>query len=47
VAQAQGLPPEIASEVKAAMDRLRPKLPKDDPLLRDEKPAGKGRGGGR
>ena len=47
VSQAQGLPPEIASEVTAAMDRLRPKMPKDDPLLRDEKPAGKGRGGGR
>jgi len=45
VSQAQGLPPEIAAEVKASMDRLRPKLPKDDPLLRDEKPAGKGGGG--
>jgi hypothetical protein len=45
VSQAEGVPPEIATEVKAAMDRLRPKLPKDDPLLRDEKPAGKGGGG--
>jgi hypothetical protein len=45
VSQASGVPPEIATEVKAAMDRLRSKLPKDDPLLRDEKPAGKGGGG--
>jgi len=45
VSQAQGLPPEIASEVKGAMNRLRPKLAKDDPLLRDEKPVGKGGGG--
>ncbi len=45
VSQSQGMPPEIAVEVKGAMDRLRPKLPKDDPLLRDEKPAGKGGGG--
>ena len=47
VAAAPGLPPDIDSEVKSAMERLRKQLPKDDPLLRDEKPAaGKGRGGG-
>ncbi|MEO6222842.1 MAG: hypothetical protein ABIP90_06295 [Vicinamibacterales bacterium] len=45
VSQAGGLPPEIGVEVKNAMDRLRPKMPKDDPLLRDERPAGKGGGG--
>jgi hypothetical protein len=47
VAAADGLPPEVDVEVKAAMDRLRKLLPKDDPLLRDEKPAsGRGRSGG-
>jgi len=46
VAAAQGLPPEIETEVKAALDRLRKLLPKDDPLLRDELPVGgRGRGG--
>jgi tetratricopeptide (TPR) repeat protein len=46
VAAAQGLPPEIETEVKTAMERLRKLLPKDDPLLRDEAPAaGRGRGG--
>lgn len=43
---APGAPPEIAAEIKDAMDRLRKQLPKDDPLLRDETPAGRGRGGG-
>jgi hypothetical protein len=48
VAAASGLPPDIATEVKGAMDRLRKLLPKDDPLLRDETPAsGRGRSGGR
>jgi len=49
VAAAPGAPPDISAEIKAAMDRLRPQLPKDDPLLRDDQPAaGKGgRGGGR
>lgn len=43
VGQVPGLPGEIGAEIKSAMDRLRPMLPKDDPLLRDEKPAtGKG-----
>jgi hypothetical protein len=47
VAAAPGLPPEIETEVKGAMDRLKKLLPKDDPLLREEKPpAGRGRGGG-
>jgi len=48
LAAAPGAPPEIATEIKAAMDRLRKQLPKDDPLLRDEPaPAGRGgRGGG-
>ncbi len=48
IAAAQGVPPEIESEVKTAMERLRKQLPKDDPLLRDEAPApaaGRGRGG--
>jgi hypothetical protein len=43
---APGAPPEIAAEIKDAMDRLRKQLPKDDPLLRDETPPGRGRGGG-
>ena len=46
VAAAPGLPPDIDAEVKAAMTRLRAQLPKDDPLLRDEKPVGRGRSGG-
>jgi len=47
VAAAPGAPPEIAAEVKSAMDRLRKQLPKDDPLLKDEPVAGRGgRGGG-
>jgi hypothetical protein len=47
VAAAPGLPPEIDTELKTAMERLRKLLPKDDPLLREEKPpAGKGKGGG-
>ena len=46
VAAAGGVPPEIGAEVKSAMDRIRVLLPKDDPLLRDEKAAaGKGGGG--
>jgi hypothetical protein len=45
---APGAPPEIAAEIKAAMERLRKQLPKDDPLLRDEAVpvTGRGRGGG-
>ena len=43
---APGAPPEIEAEIKAAMARLRQQLPKDDPLLRDETPAGRGRGRG-
>ena len=43
---AGGMPAEISTEVKRAMDRLRKLLPNDDVLLRDEKPpAGKGGGG--
>ena len=45
VGAAPGVPPEIAAEIKAALDRLRPQLPKDDPLLRGESTRG-GRGGG-
>ena len=45
---APGAPPDIAAEIKAAMERLRKQLPKDDPLLRDEAVpvTGRGRGGG-
>ena len=43
---APGAPPEIAAEIKSAMDRLRALLPKDDPLLRDEPVTGRGRGAG-
>ena len=46
VAAAPGAPPEIAAEIKSAMDRLRKQLPKDDPLLKDEPATGRGRGGG-
>jgi tetratricopeptide (TPR) repeat protein len=46
VAAAEGLPPEIETEVSAAMARLRKLLPKDDPLLRDGKTTA-GRGGSR
>lgn len=46
VAAVPDAPPEVAAEVKSAMDRLRKLLPKDDPLLRDEK-TGRGGGGGR
>ena len=46
LAAAPGAPPEIAEEIKAAMERLRKQLPKDDPLLRDEPVTGRGRGGG-
>jgi len=45
VGAAPGVPPEIAAEITAALDRLRPLLPKDDPLLRDGAGRG-GRGGG-
>ena len=43
---APGAPPEIAAEIKSAMERLRAQLPKDDPLLKDEPVTGRGRGGG-
>ena len=43
---APGAPPEIAAEIKSAMERLRKQLPKDDPLLKDEPVTGRGRGGG-
>jgi hypothetical protein len=43
---AGGMPAEVSTEVKNAMDRLRKLLPKDDVLLRDEKPPA-GKGGGR
>jgi hypothetical protein len=46
LASTPGAPPEIAAEIKSAMERLRKQLPKDDPLLRDEQPTGRGRGGG-
>ena len=45
VAATPGAPPEIAAEIKSAMDRLRKQLPKDDPLLKDETPPATGRGG--
>jgi hypothetical protein len=56
VAGSAGLPPDVSAEVKAAMDRLRPQLPKDDPLLIEDaprppagvppRPGGRGGGGG-